>query len=304
MTDDEIDVIDVEPPYITITDVLDVEAAEAAEALIEVAGDERRKRFEHVLRLGGMAYRAMTTSATAHELRSALRAELTDVFGLRRDLERTGAPFEEATERLIARVAIGFGDSVMPTSTQAGIGSGKVGDRLVTVNPAAVLGQDVRIAIECKRRDRNARTQRFSQNEIRKELDEARRIRNAAGAIFVTNAVAYMPSGRPLMPFDSKNVAVAFDPEGDGDSLTAAYLMVRAAVVHELQKASATDLDRQAARRAVADIEANLNRLEEAESANATIAAQAEKSTRAIKALRQVLVDELGELNHHLQPKG
>lgn len=247
---DETEVIEVEPPFIYIAGLLEAEAAEAAEALAEVVGNEREARLAHLLRLHGMAYRAMSTSAS---------------MAMRTSWSRTAAGLTVTRTSPDLRVPF-------PTC-----------------------------APECKWRD--ADQQRFSPKEIRKELDDARPFRDAAGVIFVTNSIATMPADRTIYPLDSTSVAVAFDPDGQGEALTAAYLLVRAAVVPGMQVISADDWSRQAAKLAIADIEANLPRLEEAEGANLNTIAQAQKSLDAIKEFRRVLNDNLRDLNHRLEPK-
>jgi hypothetical protein len=132
-----------------------------------------------------------------------------------------GADFEDLLEALLAEMARGSNDILERTGTEAGdVGRSKKGDFVLTLDPDATRGCEVRVVVEAKDR-------RMSGREMRDELRAAKTNRDAAVALVVFTP-AHAPSG--IAPFDVRagDVYTVLDPaDPDRATLEAAVKLAR-----------------------------------------------------------------------------
>ena len=116
-----------------------------------------------------------------------------------------GADFESAVEGMLGEIARGSGDILERTGTEPGaMAASKKGDFVLTLNPDAAAGCELRLVIECKDRYVSGRA-------MRDELREAKSNRDAAVAVVVFTP-AHAPAG--IAPFDVRagDVYCVIDP--------------------------------------------------------------------------------------------
>jgi hypothetical protein len=132
-----------------------------------------------------------------------------------------GADFEDLLEALLGDMARGSNDILERTGTEAGdVGRSKKGDFVLTLDPDATRGCEVRVVVEAKDR-------RMSGREMRDELRAAKTNRDAAVALVVFTP-AHAPSG--IAPFDVRagDVYTVLDPaDPDRATLEAAVKLAR-----------------------------------------------------------------------------
>ena len=174
-------------------------------------------------------------SSPLHLFRSEVRDGLREVSDriLRLEAERTGraderergtakgGDFEDDVEARLAVLARNHGDLLERTSAAVGDSvRDKVGDFVLTLNPAWTRGADVRIVIEAKR-------QAIGVTRIGRELEAARQNRSAAVAVAVFGPDC-APRGCAPLTLHGRDVLCEFDPEGDPLGLDAAIGLARA----------------------------------------------------------------------------
>jgi len=117
-----------------------------------------------------------------------------------------GGDFEDLLEAMLGDLARGAGDMLDRTGTEIGaVLKSKKGDFVLTVDPRAARGADVRLVIEAKDRP-------MSMRAIRDELREARENRGAAGAVVVFTP-AHAPTGIAPFTLVGDDVYCVIDPE-------------------------------------------------------------------------------------------
>jgi hypothetical protein len=117
-----------------------------------------------------------------------------------------GGDFEDLLEAMLGDLARGAGDLLDRTGTETGaVLKSKKGDFVLTVDPRAARGADVRVVIEAKDRP-------MSMRAIRDELREARENRCAAGAVVVFTP-AHAPTGIAPFSLVGEDVYCVIDPE-------------------------------------------------------------------------------------------
>ena len=117
-----------------------------------------------------------------------------------------GGDFEDLLEAMLGDLARGAGDLLDRTGTETGaVLKSKKGDFVLTVDPRAARGADVRVVIEAKDRP-------MSMRAIRDELREARENRCAAGAVVVFTP-AHAPTGIAPFSLVGDDVYCVIDPE-------------------------------------------------------------------------------------------
>jgi hypothetical protein len=132
----------------------------------------------------------------AHKARSEERARGT----------AKGGDFEDLLAGLLAPIARGAGDLLDRTANQEGaVLRSKKGDFVVTIDPGACRGADLRLVIEAKDRP-------MSMRAIREELREARENRSATVGVAVFTA-AHAPSGVAPFSILGDDVYAVVDPE-------------------------------------------------------------------------------------------
>ncbi len=149
-----------------------------------------------------------------------------------------GADFEGVVDGLLGEIARGAGDVLERTGTEAGAAIGsKKGDFVLTLNPEATAGAELRVVVECKDRYVSGRA-------MRDELREARSNRDAAVALVVFSP-AHAPAG--IAPFDVRagDVYCVLDPVSPDPSILEAS--VRLARILALQTLRQRDVEVDAA---------------------------------------------------------
>ena len=117
-----------------------------------------------------------------------------------------GGDFEDLLEAMLGDLARGAGDMLDRTGTEIGaVLKSKKGDFVLTVDPRAARGADVRLVIEAKDRP-------MSMRAIRDELREARENRGAAGAVVVFTP-EHAPTGIAPFTLVGDDVYCVIDPE-------------------------------------------------------------------------------------------
>ncbi len=143
-----------------------------------------------------------------------------------------GADFEDLLEQLLADIVAGTGDVVDRTADATGdVIRSRKGDFLLTLDPQACAGAEVRVVIEAKDRQQSWR-------EIREELNQAKRNRGAAVALGVFTP-AHAPTA--VAPFDVRfgHVFCVLDPaDPDPATLNAALRLCRFYALASLAESS------------------------------------------------------------------
>jgi hypothetical protein len=127
-----------------------------------------------------------------------------------------------------------FGDIVERTGDQPGLGGGKKGDLVVTLNGAATRGVSVRLTWEVKDRP-------FGLTAISRELEEARTNRAAVGSIAVYSLPEHMPAGTaPFRELDGAGLLCLYDKNTPDDllPLQLAYRWARGRALASLRAAT------------------------------------------------------------------
>jgi hypothetical protein len=141
-----------------------------------------------------------------------------------------GGDFEETIEALLGEISRGSGDMLERTGTETGATiASKKGDFVLTLNPEATAGCEVRLVVECKDRYVSGRA-------MRDELREAKSNRDAAVALVVFTA-AHAPTG--IAPFDVRagDVYCVVDPAApDAATLEAAVRLARLLALQTLRE--------------------------------------------------------------------
>jgi hypothetical protein len=140
-----------------------------------------------------------------------------------------GSDFEDLIDGLLGEVARGSGDMLERTATEAGATiASKKGDFVLTLNPEATAGAELRVVVECKDRYLSGRV-------MRDELREAKANRDAAVALVVFTP-AHAPAG--IAPFDVRagDVYCVLDPAApEAATLEAAVRLARLLALQTLR---------------------------------------------------------------------
>jgi hypothetical protein len=151
----------------------------------------------------------------------ALEAAQTARAGERVRSAAKGADFEDLLEAMLGDIARGANDLLERCGTDAGdAGRSKKGDFVLTLDPDAARGCELRVVIEAKDR-------KMSGREMRDELRAAKTNRDAAAALVIFTP-AHAPAG--IAPFDVRggDVYAVLDPaDPDQTTLGAAVRLAR-----------------------------------------------------------------------------
>jgi hypothetical protein len=150
-----------------------------------------------------------------------------------------GTDFENLLEEILGDVVRGTGDTLERTAAATGdVMRSRKGDFLLTVDPQICAGKELRIVVEAKDRA-------VSWRQIREELTEAKRNRDAAVAMAVFTP-AHAPAG--VAPFDVRagHVLCVVDPESaDVANVAAAVRLARLyALAHHAERETELDASR------------------------------------------------------------
>jgi hypothetical protein len=132
-----------------------------------------------------------------------------------------GADFEDCVEALLADIARGAGDLLDRTVNEAGATlKSKKGDFVLTIDPDAARGTDLRIVVEVKDRQ-------MSMRAVRDELRDARENRGAQIGMVVFSE-AHAPAGVAPFSIVGQDVYCVIDPQDpDPRVLEAAVRLAR-----------------------------------------------------------------------------
>jgi hypothetical protein len=168
-----------------------------------------------------------------HEKLVAIEAAQNARAGERARSSAKGADFEDLLEALLGDIARGGNHLLERTGTAAGdAGRSKKGDFVLTLDPSATPGCELRIVIEAKDRQVSGR-------EMREELRAAKTNRDA-----LVGLVVFTPNHAPagIAPFDVRagDVYVVLDPaDPDRASLEAAVKLARLLAIASVRESEA-----------------------------------------------------------------
>jgi hypothetical protein len=162
-----------------------------------------------------------------------------------------GGDFEDLLERLLAEGARGAGDMLDRTTADTGaVLKSRKGDFVLTIDPAATRGHELRVVIEAKDRPMSLRA-------IRDELREAKENRGAAVGVIVFTP-AHAPSGIDPFTVLGGDVYCVVDPEAPEPALfSAAIRLARLMALGTLDDRE-VEVDAAAIGRALAGVRAEL----------------------------------------------
>ncbi len=209
---------------------------------------------------------------------------------------RHGGDFEEAVCEVLGLEISRLGDIATPCGTTTGtIRNCKVGDLVAELGPdSAAPGE--RIVIEAKAAGG------YDVPTARKELDEARKNRDAQVGLFVF-ARAYAPAGLEPVARYGNDVLTIWDHEDPATDLflKAAYSVGRALVVARGRAAAELEADFGEIDAALAEIGQRAGSLEDICTATKTITNANEKIATRARVVRDALVREVFRLQEHVE---
>ncbi|MEO7664003.1 MAG: hypothetical protein ABIV26_02685 [Candidatus Limnocylindrales bacterium] len=234
-------------------------------------------------------FKALEEKLVAIEAAAAARA------GERAKSAAKGGDFEVVLERMLGDIARGANDLIERTGTDAGdAGRSKKGDFVLTLDPNATRGADLRVVIEAKDR-------KISGREMRDELREARTNRDAAVGLVVFTP-QHAPAG--IAPFDVRagDVYCVIDPaEPEASTLEAAVRLARLLAIASLREHEA-DVDAAAIGEALTGIREQLEAVRAMKVQLTSIGTTAVAVTAALDRLRDGIVGQIGRAERELVP--
>ena len=207
-----------------------------------------------------------------------------------------GGDFEEVVEGMLGDLARGSGDILERIGTETGalIGS-KKGDFVLTLNPEATSGAELRVVVECKDRYVSGRA-------MRDELREAKTNRDAAAALVVFTP-AHAPAG--IAPFDVRagDVYCVVDPAApDRATLEAAVRLARLLVLQTLRDHD-VEVDAATVAEALKGIREQLETLRALKLTLTSIGTSAKEVYAGLDRLRDGILARIGEAEVELRPR-
>jgi hypothetical protein len=204
-----------------------------------------------------------------------------------------GTDFEGLLEGMLAEIARGANDFLERTGTDAGdSGRSKKGDFVLTLDPNAAQGAEIRVVIEAKDR-------RISGREMRDELREARTNRDAAVGLVVFTP-AHAPAG--IAPFDVRggDVYCVVDPlDPDAPTLEAAVRLARLLAVAGWRDREAA-VNASAIRDVLLGIREHLEVIRAMKVQLTSIGSTAGQVTTTLDRLRTGILDQIGRAEREL----
>ncbi|MDA8261996.1 MAG: hypothetical protein M0Z47_04110 [Actinomycetota bacterium] len=197
--------------------------------------------------------RELKESTTQILERMAARNALTTQSAL------AGRPFEEALEARLTEITRPLGDTVTRSADTLGRSRQRVGDLVITIDPATVGGRSLQIVVEAKRRGETA--QGFALPAIHRMLDQARKNRGAQAGLLVVEAAAALPHGIGFHELSSTELAVAYTPGESDLGLAVGLRLLRRAVLADALPAADEAVDTEAGQRIVSDLRRAITQL-------------------------------------------
>ncbi len=174
-----------------------------------------------------------------------------------------GRPFEEALEARLTEITRPLGDSVTRCGDTLGRSRQRVGDLIVTIDPAMVGGRSLQIVVEAKRRAETA--QGFTLAGIHRALDQARKNRGAQAGLFVVEAAGVLPHGVGFHELSSTELAVAYTPGESDLALAIGIRLLRRSILADALPGADGAVDRDAGQRVASDLRHAIKQLSEAQ---------------------------------------
>ncbi|MGD0020548.1 MAG: hypothetical protein ABSD62_15010 [Candidatus Limnocylindrales bacterium] len=204
-----------------------------------------------------------------------------------------GSDFEDVVDDLLGEISRGSGDILERTGTETGsaIGS-KKGDFVLTLNPDATAGAELRVVVECKDRYVSGRN-------MRDELRDAKSNRDAAVALVVFSP-AHAPTG--IAPFDIRagDVYCVVDPAApDPATLEAAVRLARLLALQTLRERD-VEVDAAAIAKALNGVREQLETLRSLKSTLTSIGTSARDVHSGLDKLRDGILARLTEAEAEL----
>ena len=225
----------------------------------------------------------------------ALEAATSARIGERARSSAKGGDFEGLLEGMLGEIARGANDFLERTGTDAGdVGRSKKGDFVLTLDPNAAQGAELRVVIEAKDR-------KISGREMRDELREARTNRDAAVGLIVFTS-AHAPAG--IAPFDVRggDVYCVIDPaEPDATTLEAAVRLARLLALASRRDHEAA-VDASAIGEVLLGIREQLEVIRAMKVQLTSIGSTAGHVTAALDRLRAGILDQIGRAERELAP--
>ena len=205
-----------------------------------------------------------------------------------------GTDFEDAIDILLGDVCRGSGDVLERTGTEAGAAIGsKKGDFVVTLNPDATAGAELRVVVECKDRYVSGRG-------MRDELRDAKSNRDAAVGLVVFTP-AHAPAG--IAPFDVRagDVYCVLDPEApDVATLETAVRLARLLALQTLREHD-VEVDAAAIGAALNGVREQLEMLRSLKSTLTSIGTSAREVHAGLDKLRDGVLARISEAEAELR---
>lgn len=207
-----------------------------------------------------------------------------------------GTDFEDVVEGILGDVARGSGDLLERTGTETGALTGsKKGDFVLTLNPEATSGAELRLVVECKDRYVSGRA-------MRDELREAKSNRDAAVAVVVFTP-AHAPAG--IAPFDVRagDVYCVVDPLApEPATLEAAVRLARLLALQTLKEHN-VEVDAAAVAEALKGIREQLDTLRALKMTLTSIGTSAKDVYAGLDKLRDGIMARLAEAEAELRTR-
>jgi hypothetical protein len=208
-----------------------------------------------------------------------------------------GADFEEVVADACGQAVRGFGDLLDRTGCEAGdVARSKKGDLVLTLDPSASRGQELRIVIECKDRSVSGR-------EMREELSEAKRNRGACVGLVVFTP-QHAPAG--IAPFDVRggDVYCVLDPAApDIATMEAAVRLARLMALATLREHS-SEIDADGIARALLAIREQLEQIRSLKVRLTSIGQISSEVSGGLDAMRSRVIAKVAEAEAALAAAG
>ena len=197
---------------------------------------------------------------------------------------------------LLGEICRGSGDMLERTGTEAGTAIGsKKGDFVVTLNPDATAGSELRVVVECKDRYVSGRA-------MRDELRDAKSNRDAAVAIVVFTP-AHAPTG--IAPFDVRagDVYCVVDPATpEPATLEAAVRLARLLALQTLRDRD-VEVDAAAIGKALNGVREQLETLRALKATLTSIGTSAREVHAGLDKLREGILARMSEAEAELRAR-
>lgn len=206
-----------------------------------------------------------------------------------------GTDFEDLLEDMLSEIVRGTGDAIERCAAATGdVIRSRKGDFLLTLDPQACGGADVRVVLEAKDRQ-------LSWRQIREELTDAKRNRGAAVAVGIFTP-GHAPSG--VAPFDVRfgHVICVVDPnDPDAANLNAAVRLARLQALVS-QATNENEVDATRVLQTVVAIRAELEAVRRLKTQLTSIRTTAAEVALGIDRMREQVIGRVGDAEALLQP--